>query len=163
MNKIKNLVLSIGLATLVGGSLLAIAAPQNTFAAKAPLTATSDPAECSQRFLTFPTWFRGLVEVKEVTTSSSTTWECVIQEPTDLSAFIWHIVLNVLEIALQLVAYIAVGFILFGGFQFLNSAGAPDVAAKARMTIINAAIGLAISIGAIAATNVITGLLIYNP
>lgn len=161
MNKVKSLVLSIGLATLVGGSLLAVVVPEP--ASAKVLTSTSTAADCSERFLTFPTWYRGLVEVKEMTTAYSTTWECVIQEPTDLSGFIWHIVLNVLEIALQLVAYAAVGFILFGGFQFLTSAGSPDMAAKGRMTIINAAIGLAISVGAIAITNVLTGVLIYNP
>lgn len=153
MRKIKALVLSFGLSVMMFGGLLAIVAPQP--AAAAPIT---DVKDCSMRFLTFPTWFNGLVEIEN--------GKCIVASPDKVGGigpFVWRIVLNVIEIALQLVIYAAIGFILFGGFQFLTSGGSPDVAAKSRQTIINAAIGIVISIGAIAILNLISGILIVNP
>jgi len=74
-----------------------------------------------------------------------------------LSNFIWRIVLNVTEIGLQMVGYISVGFILYGGFQFLTSQGSSEGSVKARKTILNAVIGLVISIASIAIVNLILG------
>lgn len=136
------------------GGILAVAAPQPA-AAAGPITSVD---QCSVRFLTFPTWFNGLVEIEN--------GKCIVMSPDKvggLSPFIWRIVLNVIEIALQLVVYAAAVFILYGGFQFLTSQGSPDEAAKARQTIINAAIGIVISVGAIAAVNLLSGILIVNP
>jgi hypothetical protein len=160
MNTIKKTVLAFGISIMVGGSLFAVMVPSSTFAAT--LTSSSTEADCSQNFLTFPTWFRGLVEVKQ---APSGVYECTITPPKsgDLSAFIWHIVLNVIEIGMQIAAYLTLGLILWGGFGFLTSEGKPDATAKSRQTIINAAVGLAISIAAIAVVNLISGIIIYNP
>lgn len=143
---------------MVGGSLVTLAVPSSTFATT-PTTKPTTAASCSQNFLTFPTWFRGLVDVNK------TTHECEITPPKsgDLSAFIWHIVLNVIEIGMQIAAYLTVGLILWGGFGFLTSEGKPDATAKSRQTIINAAVGLVISVAAIAVVNLISGIIIYNP
>jgi len=158
MKKIRTYIahISVGVFALV--SVLVAAAP---IASAAPLTATSNPDDCSQRFLTFPTWYRGLAIVQE-TAPGSGEYQCGIQSPEKaggLSAFIWHIVLNVIEIGLQIVGYLTAFFILWGGYQFLISVGNPDVAAKARQTILNAAIGLAISIASIAGVNLIFGVI----
>jgi hypothetical protein len=161
MNRLKKIILALGVSVVVGGTLVAATAPGPAYATA--ITSSSKASDCSQNFLTFPTWFRGLVQVKETTPG---VFECVIESPSDaggLSPFIWHIVLNVIEIALQGVVYLTAGFILWGGFQFLTSQGSPDVAAKARQTILNAAIGLGISVGAIAVVNFISVILIHNP
>ena len=158
MSNIKKTVLVFGLSILsLGGVLLTSAEPAAAAAAAAakPITTAS---QCSQSFLTFPTWFRGLVEVK--------SGQCVITSPktsADLSGFIWHIVLNVIEIGLQIVAYVAAGFILWGGFLFLTSQGSPDAAAKARKSILDAVIGFGISVASIAVINLLSGILIHNP
>jgi hypothetical protein len=106
--------------------------------------------DCSVRILTFPTWFRGLVKVVDN--------KCVIESPDEVGGvgpFIWHIVLNVIEIGLQLVGYITFFYILYGGFQFLTSTGDPSKAAKSRQTIINAVVGLAISFASIGIVNLV--------
>lgn len=107
-------------------------------------------AACNDRLLTFPAWFRGL-----------TTANCDIESPTKakggIAGFIWTIVFNVIEFMLQLVGYIAVGFIITGGFKYMTSAGAPDAAARARKTITNAVVGLVIAVFAIAIVNIVAG------
>ena len=120
-----------------------------TIAAPAPI-AMAKPTGCKSTFLTFPAWYRGLLDSN-----------CNIKAPDDtkggagLSNFIWHIVLNVLEIVLQLVAYLAVGYVIYGGFKYLTSTGFPDRTASARKIILNAIIGLILSMLSVAIVNLI--------
>lgn len=131
-------------AVLAGGSFVALAAPTTTYA-----------AGCTNRVLTFPTWYNGLG--KTVRSGSEVT--CEIKSPgtanNGVSTFIWKVVLNVLEIALQVVGYLAVGFIIYGGFKYITGAGAPDKIVAGRKIILNAVIGLVISIFSIAIVNLV--------
>lgn len=111
-----------------------------TAAAMVP-SSTASAAGCESRFLTFPAWYNGLLD--------ESTCEVEFPNTADtadgLSNFIWRIVLNVIEMALQLVAYASAGFIIYGGFRYLTSSGSPDKTTAARKTIMNAVIGLVIS------------------
>lgn len=51
---------------------------------------------------------------------------------------------KVIEYALYFSAIIAVLFIIYGGYQYIFSAGADDVAKAGRKTLINALVGLVI-------------------
>ena len=113
---------------------------------------TTTPAKtCSSHFLTFPAWYDHL-----------TNSDCTVKSPTDvggLSNFIWTIAFNVIEIILQLIAYIATIMIIVGGFRFLTSAGNPSGVEQGKRTLTNAIIGLVISIASIAITNLIFGII----
>lgn len=103
-------------------------------------------SKCSSSFLGFPAWYRGLVD--------ETSSDCSIKQPDKgaegLGSYIWKIVLNVIEIAMMLVAYLSVIFIIYGGVMYIISAGSADGVKKAKSSITNAIIGLVISILAIA-------------
>jgi hypothetical protein len=132
---------------------VAVASPVMT-AVISPTSYAADKS-CEQSvFLGIPPWYRGLSSV-------DASGKCSIDSPKDgnLSGFIWHIVLNVIEIALYLVGYIAVFFILYGGFQFLTGGSNPSQIEKARKTILNAVVGLVISISAVVIVNLIFGIL----
>ncbi len=127
------------------------------FAVTPALTATASAApatvpatKCTDRLLGIPTWYRGL-------TVSDT--DCAIEMPSggsdELGSFIWKIALNIIEMALVIIVYIAIGLILYGGFLFITGGGNPTQVEKARKSIMNAAIGLVISMGAIAIVNFI--------
>jgi hypothetical protein len=133
---VQNWISALLFVTVVGGTVFTVATPQTTFAA------------CSDRLLTFPAWFSGL-----------TDGNCDIQSPAavGLSKFIWTIALNIIETLLQLVGYISVGFIIAGGFKYMTSAGSPDGMVRARKTILNAVIGLALSMFSVAIINVVAG------
>ncbi len=62
--------------------------------------------------------------------------------PDDLGA----VGLGVLDILLRVSAYVAIGFVIYGGIMYMTSQGEPDKAKNARDTIINALIGLVIAI-----------------
>ncbi len=137
---LQSIILGFGFIAFVAAPIAVVATPQPVAAA------------CESRFLGIPPWFRGLTDA-----------DCSIQAPESgeggLSKFIWTIVLNIIEIALVLIGYIAVFFILFGGFQYLTGGGSATQTEKARKTILNAVIGLAIALGAVGITNLIFGLL----
>jgi hypothetical protein len=91
--------------------------------------------------LTFQPWFN------HICTGSGSSTE--IKSPVDvggLAPFIWIIVLNVLAILLQLVGYLSVGFIIWGGFKYILAQGEPSSLVAARQTVLNAVIGLVIAI-----------------
>jgi hypothetical protein len=134
---LRNWIMAILFVATLGGGVTAIATPQTAY------------AECGDRLLTLPAWFRGL-----------TTDNCDIKSPDDaggLSTFIWTIVLNIIEMVMQIVGYITVAFLIFGGFKYMTSQGEPSNIMKAKDTIRNALIGLIIAIFSVAVVNFIAG------
>jgi hypothetical protein len=56
------------------------------------------------------------------------------------------IVLAIVDILLRVAALVAVGYVVYGGVQFIVAQGEADQAKKARQTAINALIGLVIAL-----------------
>lgn len=136
--------------------MFAVAAP--VMALTTPFASHASAINCEKRLFGIPPWYKGLTEV----TQSGGGDQCTIISPNQaggLQSFITKIVLNIIEIGLVIVGYVAVFFILYGGFLFLTGGGNPSQIEKARKTILNAVIGLIISIGAVAIVNLIFGVL----
>lgn len=134
--RVKSWVLGLFFVATAGGALMNVAVPQTAAAA------------CTTSFFGIPAWYKGMVDD-----------QCNIKDPAafgGLSNYIWRIALNIVEILLITAGYVAVAYIIYGGFKFITSAGAPDDSAKARKTIINAVVGLIISIFSVAIVNVVT-------
>lgn len=146
-NGMKKWIVALIMVFSVGGSTLAVATPQLAMAEANP--------SCSRGFLGFPVWYRGL-------TASDT--DCTIESPNNagLGHFILHIALNVIEMGMILVGYLAVFFIIFGGFQYLTSQGESANITKAKTTITNAIIGLVIALIAVGIINFIMGVVLVN-
>lgn len=109
----------------------------------------ADACSDKGKILTFKPWYDGL-----------TDGSCNIKSPgsdTDKQAwFVWRIVLNVIDDLLQIVGYVAVGYIMYGGFLMMTSIGSPDKAARAQNTILSAVVGLVITLLSIAIVNLIS-------
>lgn len=146
LRKIRVWTAALLFAVTVGGSLVSVASPVTAYAA-----ACGDA-----RFLTIPAWYNGL-------TQQDSKGNCTIKSPdageAGLRVFIWKIILNVIEIMLHLIGYLTIGFIIYGGFKYMLSAGSADGMSKAKTTIMNAVIGLVLSIMSIAIVNVVAGAL----
>ena len=61
---------------------------------------------------------------------------------------------DMFNIAYALAAVVAMGFIIWGGIQYINSTGDPGKAAKAKNTIVFAIIGLVVVLLASVITNI---------
>lgn len=108
-------------------------------------------ASCNSYILTFPAWYNGVVS------GSRPNCEVKIGGGSD-DAFIGNIVtivLNIVEIILQLIGYASVIFIIIGGFRYMTSAGDPNGIKAAKVTIMNAIIGLIITLSAVAIVNIV--------
>ena len=105
-------------------------------------------SDCNSYFFGLPAWYNGL-----------TDGDCNIKQPADnengLSFWIWRIVLNVIDAFLRVVAYIAVAFIIVGGYQYMIATGSPDKIKAAKDTIRNAIIGLVIAMSSVGIVNAI--------
>jgi hypothetical protein len=115
------------------------------------VSSTPVSAACNERFLTFPAWYRGINDKSN---------ECNITMPSGkdgLAKFIWTIVLNIVEIMIQVVAYISIGYIMWGGYTYMRSMGSPENIKRAKDMIQNAIIGLVLSIVAVIAVSFVIG------
>lgn len=121
---------------MIGGSLFSLISPIHIHAA------------CDDRFLGFPAWYSGLTEGSDC--------KVVID---DLSSDIWRIVLNILEMGLIAVGYLALFFLLYAGFMFITANGSSDKIVKAKNMILQAVIGLVLSIASIGIVNLIMSII----
>lgn len=117
-----------------------------------PTTVAAAGENCNQRLLTFPAWYRGLLND-----------DCEVENPgrgdDDLSNFIWKIALNVIDMLMQLIGYASVVFLIIGGFRYITATGEPDKMTTAKKTVTNAIIGLMIALSSVAIVNVIAGII----
>lgn len=123
-----------------------------TFAATSPTSGTCKPSGGS--FLGFPTWYKYLDGV-EVPVGDGTITDCVIKI-THINDT-WLIVAAIIELLLRLGALIAIGIVIAGGVQYITSEGQPDKLSKALKTIINAAIGLALTVASAGIVSFVAG------
>ena len=96
-------------------------------------------------FLGFPKWYKyvnGYTVPDGLPGAGSCTPQ--VQHLSD----IWLIVAAFVEILLRIGGLLAIVFVIYGGIQYITSQGDPGKTTQARQTIINAVIGLTISIGA---------------
>lgn len=109
-------------------------------------------ASCDTSFFGIPTWYKYLkvgsppgCEVIFTTGSNGTSPTA----PEFFGTFVL-ITLAIVDILLRIGGLVAVIFVIYGGIQYVTSQGEPDRTAKARGTIINALIGMAICVIAVA-------------
>jgi hypothetical protein len=106
-------------------------------------------ASCSSaNFLGLPTWYHYL--------PCQTVNGLQSPELTNIND-IWLVLAAIIEILLRIGVLAAVIFVIYGGVQYTMSKGEPDKTTKARMTIINAVAGLAISVLAATVVSFIAG------
>lgn len=92
----------------------------------------------SPNFFGFPTWYKYLK-------TETIDGQCEIASSVGI-ADIPLIGLALVDIALRIAALVAVGYIIYGGVQFVIAQGEADKTKKARQTIINSLIGLVIAL-----------------
>lgn len=105
-------------------------------------------ADITNRFLGFPYWYEYLPGERDTFGKCIPTFDW--SSPGGSPAILWGIALAISEILLRVVAIVAVGYIIYGGFQYMTSAGEPDRTKSAKDTILNGLIGSAIAIFAVA-------------
>lgn len=96
---------------------------------------------CAKSFLGLVTWFNYLP-------ANSFDSSCNVMNFTALgtkSGFLL-IGLAVLDDLIRIAALVSVGYVIYGGVQYVTSQGSPDATKKAQQTIINALIGVVVAV-----------------
>ena len=65
---------------------------------------------------------------------------------------------SIIQILAGLAGLIATGFFVIGGFGYITSSGNPEHLDRSKKTLMYAAVGLSITIGAFVLSNIVTGL-----
>lgn len=75
-----------------------------------------------------------------------TSWDCGvnISNQSTLASGIWTIATNVLADITVIAAYLILGYVIYGGYQYIFSGGDPGKVAAGKKTILHGFIGLAI-------------------
>lgn len=144
-NKINNMTKCALMFFVAVGFGLQLTAP-SVIAATGAVSASN--SKCADRgFLGLPTWWRDL--------GCDNNGKPKLGSPKD----VWKIVLNVIEAAMMLAGYVAVGYVIWGGFKYVASDGDESRVAAGKKIITHALIGLFIVLGSVAIVNFVLGLL----
>lgn len=92
-------------------------------------------------FFAFPHWYEYLDGIRSGN-------GCVPQVHS--LSDVWLIVAAVIEILLRIAGIVAVIFVIYAGFSYTTSQGDPEGTGRAKSTLVNALIGLAIAVTAAA-------------
>jgi len=107
-------------------------------------------ATCPTRgFLTFRPWYYGL------NCDGQNNVQAPAQTEEAWQNYIFTIAFNILFNLIQVVAYVTLVFVIMGGYHYVMSRGDPSGVAKGKKTILNAVIGLVISVLASAIVNTV--------
>ena len=156
-------IISAVLASLVLGALVGVAAPSFgaannpglAYAAASPVTPTptAAPARCDSNFFGLVTWYHYLGFTKDSGGGCSSNLD-FINSPSDLTK-LWLIGFAIFQDLLRIAGAVAVGFVIYGGIQYLVSQGQSERTSKAFQTILNALKGLVAVIIAVPSVNFI--------
>lgn len=123
-----------------------------------PLLAVPVPASASSPLTTFAACGQGATNFFGLQ-----SWDACLRKKYDGDVRIthlndiWLIVLPIIDDALKIGVYIAAGLIIWAGFQYIKSSGDASKTAAAKDTILNAVIGLVITLLAVAIVEFIAG------
>ena len=127
------------------------------------LTQFAAPSGCANSFLGlepwdafFPnSWFGGPSGLAgdKCTLNANVNWIL----PSNGQSGLLLIGLAILDDLIRIATLVAVGYVIYGGFQYMTSNGDPGGTKKAQQTIINALVGLVIAILAASIVSFIGG------
>ena len=97
-----------------------------------------------------PKWYEYLSYTPDALHNCSISLS-IMKDSTSAPSFAGFLLIGlaVLDMVIHLAGVIAVGFVVYGGLQYMTSQGEPDRVEKAKNTLMNALIGLVIVIVAI--------------
>ena len=136
-------------ATLVIG-LIAATAPAGTAVAQPAATQSGAADPCAPAaIVSFPHWYdNGLCKDGKIVSPN---------EVGGIPKFVTILATNIVTIILMVVGYVSLAFIIWGGFKYMYSGDNASGTTAAKKTILNAVIGLVLSIMSVAIVKVVAG------
>ena len=98
--------------------------------------------------LTLKPWYSGL-------TCDGNNSVVVPSDPDGQKNMVWTIGLNIVEDLLQIVGYLTIGMLIYGGFVYMISTGKPDKITAGKKIIINSLVAMVIAISSVLLVNLV--------
>ena len=139
MKKIQIAIIATAAAMMMGLMPIAeVHADEKATSATSGSSSTGKTCETTH-VLGLRAWYDNLVDTStcEIRSDAFTGEE-------NLRTSVWTIVLNLVSCVLGVVGYLAICFVIWGGYQYMLANGDPGKVAKGKKTITNSLIGLAI-------------------
>jgi hypothetical protein len=159
--KTQSITLGIVLAVslLAGSGFAALSSPNIVAAAPATPAAPTQRTQAQGAdnscvkgsIVTFPAWYSNLC---------SRSNPGAIASPSDVGGigkFILIIAINIATMLIYLVGFVSLAFVIWGGFKYIINGDNANGTAAARKTILNAVIGMVLSIMSVAIVKAIAG------
>ncbi len=115
-------------------------------------------SSCEKNLFGMRPWYAGLTVKVKV----GDEYKCEIGTPKnddEVAKMVWVIILNIMTDISVIIGYLALGFIIYGGYLYILSGGDSGKVAKGKKTLIGAVIGIAISLLASVIVNTILAIL----
>lgn len=108
---------------------------------------TTLAATCSKpSFFSFPTWYQYLPVEEDSQAGICEVQFSLMENGQFHYDDILLVSLGIIDILVRLAALVAVAFVIYGGFRYMTSQGSPDGTKAAMHTIVQAAIGLIVTL-----------------
>ena len=162
MHKIK----SFALTGLILGVILSIIPLTAHAQTPTPSATSTGGSQCSGGTTIFPHWYDGLCEngtikspneVGNGTTAPGGSEQSTTGTRGRLGTYVTIIAMNIVRMLLYVVGYVSLGFIIWGGIKYIISQGDSGGITSAKKTILNAVIGLVLSIFSVAIVTFVAG------
>ncbi len=104
-------------------------------------------AACAEKsFFGLNPWYHYINQAGKMDASCNVTSFQLLGRDSDLVL----VILAIVDDLLRLAGLVAVGFVIYAGIKYITSQGSPDETSKAQSTLVNALIGLAVALLAVA-------------
>lgn len=150
MKKFRQKIQTVIISGVMAGLFVAVA--PGMVSAQSPTTSTASDPCAAGSIVAFPRWYDGICKVSNGTAT--------VKSPNEVGGipkFLTIIAMNIVTIMLMIVGYVSLAFVIWGGFKYMYSGYNASGIASARKTILNAVIGLVLSIMSVAIVKVIAG------
>lgn len=144
-------------ATLLIGFIVAVV-PTGTAAAQPATTQPGTTDKCAPAaIVSFPHWYdNGLCKDGKIV-SPKDIQNKLPNDDSGIMTFVTTLATNIVTIILMVVGYVSLAFIIWGGFKYMYSGDNASGTTAAKKTILNAVIGLVLSIMSVAIVKVVAG------
>jgi hypothetical protein len=155
MKKIKSFIIATGFVALVISGTAGLSLTQTS-----PVFA--GPCKSGASIVGIPPWYDNLCmpgpDGKDVIQSPKTLASG--NDTSGVGKFATIVAMNIVTILLYVVGYVSLAFIIWGGFKYMISGDSSNGTSAAKTTILNAVIGLVLSIMSVAIVKFIAGAIV---
>lgn len=126
------------------GILVALSAFIGAATVPTQTVSAAPSATCSSHFMGLKAWYDGLTEGGSCEILGPEKVFPSENHDNAVKRYIWTVILNIVSMVLGIIGYLAIGFVMWGGIQYIMAQGDVGKVARGKKTVTNSIIGIII-------------------